>query len=217
MRMYNPDWQAIKDFQYTPRFKDLHFDLVGAEIPVDHGQALFDALAAHLPWLKDEPAVGIHPIHGEPTGRNDNLIISRRIKLVLRLPVTRMEDALALSGKRLDTGAGELVVGQAKERLLTPFATLYAPIVDFGTDDEAVFLAAARVELEAMEIRCQLLPGRKRKIHLAEGEVLGYSLMLHDVDPQQSLRVQEQGLGRHRHFGCGIFVPHKSIKAVVID
>lgn len=216
MRMYNPDWEAIKDFDYVPRFKDVQFDLEGNEIPLDHGQSLFDALASVLPWLKDEPTVGIHPIHGAPTGRNENMVINRRIKLVLRLPIARLADVQALVGKRLDAGAGEIGVGGLKEKNLTPYGTLYSPIVDFGTDDEVEFLDLAHAELEKMGIRCGLIPGKKRKMSLAEGEISGYSLMLHDVTLQQSLLVQEDGLGRHRSFGCGIFVPHKSIKEVAI-
>jgi CRISPR-associated protein Cas6 len=217
MRMYNPEWEAIKDFDYVPRFKDVQFDLIGNEIPVDHGQALFDALAAQLPWLKDEPALGVQSIHGAPTGRNDNLVINRRIKLVLRLPVARLDEARALCGSRIQTGAGEIVIGDLKEKNLTPSATLYAPMVDFGTDDEAAFLEVARTELEKIDIRCGLIPGKKRKMCLTEGDISGYSLMLHDVSLRQSLQVQEDGLGRHRRFGCGIFVPHKSIQEVAIN
>jgi CRISPR-associated protein Cas6 len=217
MRMYSAEWQAIKDFEYEPKFKDVQFDLIGNEIPADHGQALFDAIAIHLPWLKDEPGIGVHPIHGAPTGRNENLVINRRIKLVLRVPVARLSDVRLLSGKEIETGAGPIVVGDLKEKMLTPYATLYAPMVDLGTDDEMAFLEAARVELEKIEIRCGLIPGKKRKIMLTEGEISGYSLMLHDVSLQQSLQVQEDGLGLHRGFGCGIFVPHKSIKEVAIN
>lgn len=216
MRMYNPEWEEIKDFEYTPRFVDVQFDLSGSEVPVDHGQSLYDALLVHLPWLAEEPGIGVHPIHGAPTGRNDNLIINRRVKLVLRLPVARLEDVRTLVGRSLDTGAGALLVGGLKVKSLTPFATLYAPLVDFGAEDEAAFLGAARSELEKMEIRCGLIPGKQRKIRLSEGDVSGYSLMLHDVSLTQSLRVQEAGLGLHRGFGCGIFVPHKSIKEVAI-
>ncbi|MDD4881424.1 MAG: type I-MYXAN CRISPR-associated protein Cas6/Cmx6 [Gallionellaceae bacterium] len=216
MRMYNPEWEAIKNFEYTPRFKDVQFDLAGTEIPADHGYRLFESLAALLPTLRDMAGAGIHPIHGEPTGRNDNLIINRRGKLVLRLPVERLADVDALVGQRIDTGAGELLIGAAREKLLTPFATLYSPLVDLGIEDEVDFLDAARDELEKMDIQCGMIPGKKRKIYLPDGDICGYSLMLHDVSPQQSLRVQEQGLGRHRAYGCGLFVPHKSIKAVAI-
>lgn len=217
MRMYNPEWEAIKDFKYTPLLVDVQFDLKGVEIPADHGYELFEALAALAPWLRDTAGVGVHPIHGEPTGRNDNLIINRRGKLLLRLPVERLADIRDLVGQHITTRAGELLIGAAKEKRLTPFATLYSPLVDFGIMDEIGFLEAARAELEKMAIRCGLIPGKKRKMHLPEGDVWGYSLMLHDVSPQQSLLVQEQGLGLHRAYGCGLFVPHKSIKAVVID
>jgi len=216
MRLYSPEWEAIKDFEYTPRFKDLQFDLAGSEIPADHGQILFEALSALLPWLGDTAGAGIHPVHGAPTGRNDNLVINRRIKLVLRVPVDRLEDARALVGARIDGGAGELAIGEAREKQLMPFANLYSPLVDFGTADEVEFLQAARAELDKMAVRCGLIPGKKRKMHLPEGDVWGYSLMLHDVSPEHSLLVQEQGLGRHRAYGCGLFVPHKSIKEVAI-
>lgn len=217
MRMYNPEWEAIKDFEYTPRFIDVQFDLAGSEIPADHGQSLYDALHAQLPWLGESPATGVHPVHGAPTGRNDNLIINRRVKLVLRLPVDRLEDVRSLVGKHLDAGAGTLIIGNLKEKNLTPFATLYSHVVDFGTGDEVEFLQAARAELDKFGVQCGLIPGKKRKMRLAEGEISGYSLMLHDVSLVQSLHIQEDGLGRHRGFGCGIFIPHKSIKEVAID
>jgi CRISPR-associated protein Cas6 len=217
MRLYSPEWEAIKDFQYTPRFMDVQFDLSGNEVPADHGYSLYQTLSALLPWLGDSEGSGIHAIHGAPTGRNDNLVINRRVKLVLRVPVERLADVRALSGARIDSGAGELTIGAAKEKQLMPFANLYAPLVDFGTADEVEFLGAARAELEKMTVQCGLIPGKKRKMHTPGGEIWGYSLMLHDVGQEQSLRVQEQGLGRHRAYGCGLFVPHKSIKEVAID
>jgi CRISPR-associated protein Cas6 len=45
-------------------------------------------------------------------------------------------------------------------------------------------------------------------------EIVGYSLMLHELSPDDSLRMQAIGLGKERKFGCGIFVPHKSAAAV---
>jgi CRISPR-associated protein Cas6 len=217
MRMYNPEWEAIKDFEYTPRYVDVQFDIGGAEIPADHGAALFEQLAEHLPWLRETPDVGVHPVHGAPTGRNDNLVINRRVKLVLRLPVERLEDVRALTGKAIDPGAGILTIGPLKEKRLSPFATLYSHFVATGHADEAEFMADARRMLDELGIQGGLIPGKQRKMHTAEGVIVGYSLMLHDVSLIQSLTLQEQGLGMYRNYGCGIFVPHKSIKEVVID
>lgn len=217
MRMYNPEWEAIKDFEHTASVQDVQFDLMGSELPADHGAALYRELVRHLPWLEDTPGAGVHPVHGWPTGRNDNLVINRRIKLVLRLPVARMEDARALVGRQIDPGAGPITVGSLKARPLTPCATLYSHLVVMGPEGEAEFIAEARGKLERLGIQCGLIAGKRRKMSVAEGAVSGYSLMLHDVSLMQSIAVQEQGLGRYRGYGCGIFIPHKSIKEVVID
>jgi CRISPR-associated protein Cas6 len=217
MRMYNPEWEAIKDFEYTAKFVDVAFDLAAGEIPADHGYALFEELAMVLPWLRDTPDAGVHPVHGAPTGRNDNLMVNRRVKLVIRLPVNRLADVKALVGRQINPGAGELSIGDLKERQLTPFAYLYSHFVSMGTGDEAEFMQAVGDELEKMQVRCGLIPGKKRKMSSPSGDVWGYSLMLHDVDPLQSLLIQEAGLGQRRNQGCGIFIPHKSIKEVVVD
>ncbi len=217
MRMYNPEWEAIKDFEHAAALADVQFELSAGEIPADHGVDLFEQLIQHLPWLGDTAGVGVHPVHGAPTGRNDNLVINRRVKLTLRLPVDRLTDAEALVGAVLQTGAGPIRVGPMKKRPLVPFATLYSHFVVMDSADEARFLDAARAELESMGARGGLIPGKRRRMHMRGGDVEGYSLMLHDLSLEDSILVQERGLGRYRIYGCGIFIPHKSIKEVVID
>jgi CRISPR-associated protein Cas6 len=217
MRMFNPEWEAIKGLDQDAAFRDIQFDLVGAEIPADHGYPLFRELAVHLPWLVDTPGVAVHPVHGAPSGRNDNLVINRRVKLVLRVPKERIGDMPALVGKRIDPGAGPLVIGALKERPLIPYTTLYAHFVDMGDADEIVFLATASRELANLSIPAGMICGKRRKMMTPEGSIEGFSLMLHDVKLDQSLQIQEHGLGGHRGYGCGIFIPHKSIKEVAID
>lgn len=214
MRMYSPEWEAIKDLQYTPRMLDIQFDFGVGEIPEDHGPALLAELLRHLPWLGETPGVAIHPVHGAPSGRNANLVLNRRVKLVMRLPVEREADAQALSGKTIDPGAGPLLLGDGKVKHLLPHATLYSHFLSYGDCEETVLLAEARRQLDEMGIKCGMIPGRQRKMHTPEGEISGHSLMLHDLGMLDSLTVQERGLGRHHLWGCGIFIPHKSIKEV---
>ena len=213
MRLFNPEWEAIKEFEHTAGVRDVQFDLVGLELPEDHGQLLRDALVTHLHWLADTPEAAILPIHGSPSGHG-SLVINRRAKLVLRLPLARLEAARDLSGKVIDLGYGPITIGRLKERPLMPFGYLYSPFVDLGTDDEARFLDAAQASLDQLEVKGGLIPGKPRKMRTHEGEVRGYSLMLHDVSLAQSITVQERGIGYNRLLGCGIFVPHKSIKEV---
>jgi CRISPR-associated protein Cas6 len=187
------------------------------EIPADHGHALFEEISRHLPWLRDVPGVGIHPVHGAPSGRNENLVINRRVKLVIRLPVDRVPDAHALVGKEIDPGAGKLLIGAMKEKAVTPYATLYSHFVTVGTDDEAEFLNDIRNQMQVLGINAGLIPGKPHKMHIPNRVIGGYSLMLHDIDLTQSLALQEHGLGLYRAYGCGIFIPHKSIKEVAFD
>jgi CRISPR-associated protein Cas6 len=217
MRMFNPEWHAIQNFEKVSDFRDVHFDLLGKEIPADHAWPLQRALATLLPWLDDTPGAGIHPVHGAPSGRNENLMINRRVKLILRLPQARLADAARLCGMTIDLGTGPIGIGDMKEKPLTPYATLYAHFADLGSADEAEFLAAARGELEGLAIPAGLICGKQRKISTPTGITEGYSLMLHDLKLEHSLVIQERGLGRNRLYGAGIFIPHKSIKEVAID
>jgi len=217
MRMYNPEWEAIKHFNYTPNVTDVQFDLSGLEIPADHGHALFEEIARHLAWVRDEPSIGIHPVHGAPSGRNENLVINRRVKLVLRIPTERVSDAHELVGKEIDPGAGKLLIGALKEKSVTPYATLYSHFVAVDNVDEVGFLDEIRRQLHELEIVAGLIPGKPHKMHIPKRVIGGFSLMLHDIDLMQSLMLQERGLGLYRGYGCGVFIPHKSIKAVAID
>jgi len=38
--------------------------------------------------------------------------------------------------------------------------------------------------------------------------------MIADLSKKESIRLQEEGVGDQRLYGCGIFLPHKSIDAV---
>jgi CRISPR-associated protein Cas6 len=217
MRMYNAEWEALKRLDYKPIVVDLQFDLTGFEIPADHGHALFEEIARHLPWLHDEPSIAIHPVHAAPSGRNANLVINRRVKLVLRVPVGQIEAAQMLVGKEIDPGAGPLRVGDLKQKAVTPYATLYSHFVALNEVEETLFLREVERQMQAIGIQAGCIVGKFHQMHIPKRVIGGYSLMLHDIDLMQSMLLQEQGLGLHRGYGCGIFIPHKSIKEVAID
>jgi CRISPR-associated protein Cas6 len=213
MRLFNPEWEAIKEFERTSTVRDLLFELDGRELPADHGQVLFSELCRCLPWLADAQDAGVHPIHGAATDHG-TLMISRRARLWLRLPMQRLEAAADLVGSSLDLGCGLLRVGASQVRPLAPFAYQYSPFVNLGSADEQAFLATARRQLDALAMPCGLIAGKPRKMSTPTGDIHGYSLMLHDLSLADSIRLQELGLGDSRQLGCGLFVPHKSIKEV---
>jgi hypothetical protein len=215
MRMYNAEWEALKRLDYTPNSPTFN-STSGMEIPADHGYALFEEIARHLPWLRDHAQAGIHPVHGAPSGRNDNLVINRRVKLVLRLPVdhcrcTRTGRQGNRSGRRkdrhrrLERKSGDAIC----DAVFTFCCCRMTRMKPFLNED--------RADADEIGIEAGSFPASRHQMHIPKRVIGGYSLMLHDIDLMQSMILQERGLGLHRGYGCGIFIPHKSIKEVAID
>lgn len=213
-------WAGFPDTrpeEYAPRMTDLQFDLVGTSIPAENAQLLADALLRVLPWLGDDPGTGIQHLKGSETNTGDaSLNINRRTKLYVRVPKARVDDMQHLIGQTLDLAGHALQIGRFKTRDFSPFANIYAHFVDTGSATEEQFVQDVMRELDGrFQLRCGFICGKQQTLHSASGPLHGYSLMLHDVPPHKSLQLQDEGLGRNRLLGCGIFIPHKSIAAVV--
>jgi CRISPR-associated protein Cas6 len=192
---------------------DVAFAIEGRSLPRDHAQALADALAAQLPWLRSDPTAGIHGIKlvpgSEPVGW-----LSRRARLLLRVPQSRVPALASLAGCTLGVGDSALRLGEARPHELAPHATLYAYFVAADSDDEAAFMARVHDELARLGVHAQTVCGKCQQRQSAAGMLAGFSLMLHQLSADDSLRLLRVGLGPHRELGCGLFVPHKSAAAV---
>jgi CRISPR-associated protein Cas6 len=192
---------------------DLVFAAEGAAVPEDYSFALLRAAARHLPWLESDADAGIHPLRGARTDYGV-LLLPRRAKLVLRLARARVDDALALAGRELDVGGRALRVGSASVRALEPYGALYAHMVAEDCAEECAFLERVASRLAALAAACTPVCGRRRSVRAGNREIVGFGLLLHDLTPEQSLRIQRTGLGGERGLGCGIFVPHRLAAAV---
>lgn len=193
-------------------------------LPVDHAHALAEALLTQAPWLQSDAGAGIHPISIQeagngwmrPGGADELLYLSRRTKLILRAPRSRLEEAESLKDKPFDVAGNALVIQKMDVRKLQPMETLFSlhNIVEQGHDEEA-FLQAIFELLKDMQINPRkMLPGKGRTIRTAEGELQTSSLMIAELKPDESIALQQRGIGEHQHLGCGLFVPHKGIREV---
>ena len=201
---------------------DVAFRLSGRWLPVDHAAALRAVVVAILPWLEDEPDAGIHSIHGAASGNGWErpgvgsggvLHLSRRTPLILRVPVQRAGDTEALHARRLDIGGYELVTGARQPRALKPASTVFARyVMDEEGGDEAHFIERVASQLEARSIAARkLLCGRSCRIDSAHGVLTARSVLIADLDRDESLAIQCRGIGPGRLLGCGLFIPHKDI------
>jgi CRISPR-associated protein Cas6 len=192
---------------------DYAFTVAGGVIERDYPLGLYRALTAVLPWLADEPLAGVHPMRGL-TPCPGGLIVGGRTRMTLRIPEHRAVDCAALQGANLSL-ATPLHIGRASRRELLPYPVLHSRLVVTGSSEEAEFATDAEAELAALGIDCDIIVGRQGELRLDERLLLvGYSLMLHGLSSDDSLRAQEHGIGKERKLGCGLFVPHKSVAAV---
>jgi len=193
---------------------DVVFPLAGETLGEDHACALSLAVRRALPWFDEDPEAGILPLWGLASG-NGVRFVGRRSRLALRMAIRRSASADSLTGVRLDLDGNMLEVGASRVRPLLPArGVVYSHFVTMDTDDEIEFLARCKTLLEGRGLRPQLIAGKARELRSAEGPVRGFSLMLHGLEPAETVAVQEAGLGGHHLLGCGIFIPHKSVAAV---
>ena len=220
-------WQENKENEHDivpDDVVDVVYNIQCRCLPVDHVWTLSQAISAALPWFADEPEAGLHPIHVAESGNGwmrpdapDALLqLSRRTKLMLRLPKQRTEDAGKLTGQILDVGGNAMRVEKATVKPLSPITTLFSRyIVSAEGMDEAAFLREAQSLLAGMGIRPKkMLCGIERVIATPDRRIHTRSLMLADLAVEESVKLQQRGLGPGRMLGCGLFLPHKDIREV---
>jgi len=194
-------------------------------LPLDHAHALSTALIAQLPWLDTEPFAGVHLIHGAESGNGwmrpqdpekDLLHLSRRARLRLRVPQERSDEAAALVGAQLDVEGFSVAIGPMNVLPLDPLPVVFARYVVSGPDQgEADFLAQMAEELQELGVSAtKLLSGRSHVLRIPGGLLHTRSLMVAELSPESSLRLQRSGIGPDRARGCGLFIGHKDIAPV---
>lgn len=182
-------------------------------LPRDHAQALQDALLARLPWLAEDAGAGIHPLK-VVAGAENLALLARRTRLLLRTQSKRFDAVCGLSGCELDIAGYSLRMGEVQKRELLPHSTMYAYRVASASENEVDFMRQFGLQLGALSIAGEQVCGLRQHIQSRGETIATFSMMLHGLNAQQSLRLQVQGVGSHRLLGCGLFVPHKSAAAV---
>lgn len=217
------DDEKKPDFVMPDNVVDLSFKISCKQLPTMHAWELSQAMYEILPWLVDEPEVGIHQIHGATSGNGwerppdtELMHLSKRTRMNMRVPRTRLEEVMVLVGKTIDIAGYQVEIGKPGEKMLNPLGTLFSRyvVVPEGLDEDG-FMQWVVDELAERDIKLRkMLCGITHTIHTPEKSLETRSLMMADLDKETSVALQEQGIGEHRHLGCGIFMPHKGIKAV---
>ena len=130
-------WDEEKKAEYVvpDDVIDLIYKINCKQIPTTHAHELAEALYKALPWLRDEPNVGIHQIHGATTGNGwirppdgELICLSKRSKMSLRVPKNRVDDAHKLTGQVLDIAGCTVEVGPCNNQNDAPITDCFCTL-----------------------------------------------------------------------------------------
>lgn len=206
---------------------DLSFPLLGPLLPCDHGYELYAALSRILPALHhDELPCRIAPVRGTYAGDGLLHLDARYSRLRLRLALDTIPHVLPLAGKALEVGGHRVRLGVPQASALVSAPALAARLVTISiahaarAPEVAEFLDAARRRLDALGIAGEAgIPlvetgphagkPRRRILRIRQRKVVGFAMRVTGLTAEQSIALQENGLGGRSKMGCGFFLPVK--------
>jgi CRISPR-associated protein Cas6 len=121
---------------------------------------------------------------------------------------------LKLAGKSLLLEGAAITVGVPEIRVLVPATAVRSRLVvikvaNIGASDLTVdsFTAAARKQMNELGINTGAIlnVGKRRTLRMKQREIVGYEVLIEGLSADESIALQERGLGGKRHMGCGVF------------
>ncbi len=215
-------WQedARKEhFTLPETIQNVVFNIYARILPIDHGFLLAQALLKQLPWL-DKVDAGIFNIsvadgNGWMQNHEDGFYYpSKRSKLTIRVPKNKLNKIQQLLGKTLDLGEYQIdVIKSLKPKLLSDMPVLFAKSIACDKEmSEEDFLQVAFEGLKMLGISVKkIMAGLENNIKTDISTIHTRSLMVANLKKDESVLLQEKGLGDYRLLGCGLFIPHKDI------
>ena len=170
----------------------------------------------------EDKLTGIHTLHGPESGNgwvrseNEQIFLSKRTRLVLRIPRTNIDKAKKLESTSLDVLGSSIKIGKSNIKSFLIVRDLICRFVLCDENEtEEDFLLGVKKELFSKGVLIKkAICGKAKSLTINGKNRFTRSLMIADLSKENSLLLQDSGLGDGRIFGCGIFLPHKSVDAV---
>jgi len=208
---------------------DVSIQLFCKQLPGDHIYQLTTALIKIMPWLGNDPHIAIHqifiPASGNGWQRNelstDDIVhLSKRTRLKIRLPLKYLEQIELLTDKEIIVDGYTVKFGKIKTAKISASEILVSRFVYIPDteEDEEEFLSIAYQQLKQKNIVIKkMLCGKTARFNFNGQMILTRSLMLADLSTDDSITLQNSGIGENYLYGCGVFIPQKGIKAINPD
>jgi CRISPR-associated protein Cas6 len=220
---WQDDEDAVEGFRVPDDVVDVVFKMSGSRLVVDHAQSLAHAICEKLPDISHRQ-IGIHRIRVGSSGNGWNspaeaeaiMQLSRRTRLVMRIHKDVYQQVLQLCDSELEIEGEQLKLGTSSVRKLSSITTLFCHgIVSDQAQAESDFLDDMASALEVMNIKVKkMICGTTQSIRSDQGSIFTRALMVAGLTPEESVELQQCGIGTGRLIGCGLFLPHRGIDAV---
>ncbi len=197
-------------------FIELSFPVQGKYLPADHNYALFAALVHINPEIRQQKALRILTIPGF-ADRKGKILLTENSCLRIRVPIIQIPLVYKFAGKIIRLGIHNIQIGIPKIFTLEPAKTLRSRIVVIkGYSEPESFLAAAQRQLDSLGISGKLsIPKNKngelgrKTLKIKRYTIVGFTIEVSDLSEDDSLRLQQWGIGGKNHLGCGYFLPYE--------
>ena len=217
-------WEEEEQLQIkdTSRMIDVAFKIQCKTLPYDHACDLSKAITSKMPWLLKDKLIGIHTLHGPESGNGwvrsekEEIFLSKRTRLILRISRSDANKAKELEGENINVLGNNIKIGQSNTKTFLVVRDLISRCVLCDKEqDEEDFLLDIKKELFTHGVPIKkAICGKAKSITINGKNRFTRSLMIADLSKENSILLQDIGIGDGRIFGCGIFLPHKSIDAV---
>jgi len=222
--MYWEDDDQEKQKKSSEKIVDISFKVNCNKIAADHAYDLFQAVSKRFPKINTIDNLAIHSVHGAESGAGwerpeTEIYLSKRTRFCIRTPIEHSEEFHDLNGETLKIGKYEMSFSKPTIKKLGITDTLFCrTVVVENNNSEEEFLKDVSLSLAEMSISVKkMLCGKEHIIQTPNKALVGKTLLITDLEKHDSIKLQELGIGIGKLFGCGIFLPHKSIAPVAIS
>jgi len=195
---------------------EVKFKVIGKQIPADHGYLLYSALSRFDKKIHEMKDIAIGGISGIPDSMR-NLHLNNASKLRIRLDHSDLPAIIGLAGKDLLIGSEKIRLGLPVVGMLKPHRHLYSRLVTIkGFQESDAFLASLQKQFDALQIKQPPMlfhyksgdtnKNIRKTVRIKDKEIVGFPVLITNLNPDESLRLQQVGLGGRRKMGCGTFV-----------
>lgn len=198
---------------------DLIFSLLGESLSLDNGYEVFAALSKICPIIHDLEHISILPIAGIPKPPK-SIKLTNRSKLIIRLPIDQVPLVYSLGGQTFTIGKNQYKLGFPELKTLHPTSALYSRLVIIRgyQEPQAFLIKAQRLLIEKLGVQGNITfltrangepQCRELTINNKSGvfEVKGFGLKVSDLSDEDSITLQQFGIGGKHKMMAGVFVP----------